>query len=51
MREAQPITAREKAIAPTRVRLGPDWLAFIGNWMTDGSAPATPSGATRSWPA
>ena len=35
MREAQPITAREKAIAPTRVRLGPDWLAFIGNWMTE----------------
>jgi hypothetical protein len=35
MREARPITAREKAIAPTRVRLGPDWLAFIGNWMTE----------------
>ena len=35
MREAQPITAREKAIAPTRVRLGPDWLAFVGNWMTE----------------
>jgi len=35
MREAQPITAREQAIAPTRVRLGPDWLAFIGNWMTE----------------
>ncbi len=35
MREAQPITPREKAIAPTRVRLGPDWLAFIGNWMTE----------------
>jgi len=35
MREAQPITAREKAIAPTRVRVGPDWLAFIGNWMTE----------------
>jgi hypothetical protein len=35
MREALPITPREKAIAPTRVRLGPDWLAFIGNWMTE----------------
>jgi hypothetical protein len=35
MREAQPITPREKAIAPTRVRVGPDWLAFIGNWLTE----------------
>jgi hypothetical protein len=35
MRLAQPITAAEKKIAPTRVRLGPDWLAFIGNWMTE----------------
>jgi hypothetical protein len=35
MRLAQPITAAEQAIAPTRVRLGPDWLAFIGNWMTE----------------
>jgi YetA-like protein len=35
MREALPITPREKAIAPTRVRLGPDWLAFLGNWMTE----------------
>ena len=34
-RESLPITAREKAIAPTRVRIGPDWLAFIGNWMTE----------------
>ena len=35
MRLAQPITPAEKKIAPTRVRLGPDWLAFIGNWMTE----------------
>jgi hypothetical protein len=35
MRLAQPITDREKAIAPTRVRLGPDWFAFVGNWMTE----------------
>lgn len=35
MRLAQPITEAERAIAPTRVRLGPDWLAFVGNWMTE----------------
>lgn len=35
MRLAQTSTAAEKKIAPTRVRLGPDWLAFIGNWMTE----------------
>ena len=35
MRLAQPITEAEKRIAPTRVRLGPDWFAFIGNWMTE----------------
>lgn len=35
MRLAQPITAAEKKIAPTRVRLGPDWFAFLGNWMTE----------------
>jgi hypothetical protein len=35
MRLAQPITDAERAIAPTRVRLGPDWLAFVGNWMTE----------------
>ncbi len=35
MRLAQPITEEERRIAPTRVRLGPDWLAFLGNWMTE----------------
>lgn len=35
MRLAQPITEAERKIAPTRVRLGPDWLAFLGNWMTE----------------
>ncbi len=34
MRLAQPITEAERKIAPTRVRLGPDWFAFVGNWMT-----------------
>lgn len=35
MRLAQPATAEERKLAPTRVRLGPDWLAFVGNWMTE----------------
>ncbi len=35
MRLAQPITEAERKIAPTRVRLGPDWFAFVGNWMTE----------------
>jgi hypothetical protein len=35
MRLAQPATAAEKKIAPGRVRLGPDWLAFLGNWMAE----------------
>jgi YetA-like protein len=35
MRLAQPATEAEKKIAPGRVRLGPDWLGFVGNWMTE----------------
>jgi len=35
MRLAQPVTEAEKKIAPTRVRLGPDWLAFVSNWMAE----------------
>ncbi len=35
MRLAQPITEAERKVAPTRVRLGPDWFAFVGNWMTE----------------
>ena len=35
MRLAQPITEAEKKLAPTRVRLGPDWFAFVSNWMTE----------------
>jgi hypothetical protein len=35
MRLAQPVTEAEKKVAPTRVRLGPDWFAFLGNWMTE----------------
>ncbi len=34
MRLAQPITAAEKKY-PARLRLGPDWLALAGNWMTE----------------
>jgi hypothetical protein len=34
MRKAQPITEAEKKY-PGRVRVGPDWLAFAGNWMTE----------------
>jgi hypothetical protein len=34
MREAQPENDREKQY-PSRVRLGPDWFAFAGNWMTE----------------
>jgi exo-rhamnogalacturonan lyase-like protein len=34
MRLAQPITEAEKKY-PTRVRLGPDWLSFVSNWMTE----------------
>jgi hypothetical protein len=34
MREAQPETERERKY-PARVRLGPDWFAFAGNWMTE----------------
>ena len=33
MREASPLTAPNPY--PGRVRGGPDWLAFIGNWMTE----------------
>ena len=32
MRKAQPITEAEKQY-PGRIRIGPDWLAFVGNWM------------------
>ena len=34
MRLAQPPTEREKRY-PARIRLGPDWFAFAGNWMTE----------------
>jgi len=33
MREAQPITDYEKQF-PGRIRVGPDWLALVSNWMT-----------------
>ncbi len=34
MRKAQPRNDEEKKY-PGRVRVGPDWLVFIGNWMTE----------------
>jgi hypothetical protein len=34
MRLAQPVAEAEKKY-PARVRLGPDWLAFVSNWMTE----------------
>ena len=34
MRKAQPRN-EEEAKYPGRVRMGPDWLAFVGNWMTE----------------
>ncbi|MCX6951102.1 MAG: hypothetical protein NTV51_02795, partial [Verrucomicrobia bacterium] len=34
MRLAQPATEEEKKY-PARIRVGPDWLAFVGNWMTE----------------
>jgi hypothetical protein len=34
MRLARPLKENEKQY-PTRTRLGPDWIAFVGNWMTE----------------
>ncbi len=34
MRLAQPITEAEKKY-PARVRAGPDWFAYVSNWMTE----------------
>jgi hypothetical protein len=34
MRLAQPITEAEKKY-PARVRVGPDWFAYVGNWATE----------------
>ncbi len=33
MREADPIKGPKKY--PARIRGGPDWLAYVGNWMTE----------------
>lgn len=33
MREAAPLKGPKKY--PARIRGGPDWLAFVGNWMTE----------------
>jgi hypothetical protein len=34
MREAQPVLPEDPKF-PGRVRIGPDWFAFCGNWMTE----------------
>jgi len=34
MREAEPPVPGE-AVYPARIRIGPDWFAFAGNWMTE----------------
>lgn len=34
MRLAQPATEEEQRY-PARLRIGPDWLALVGNWMTE----------------
>ena len=48
MRLASPLT--KPLPYPGRVRGGRDWLAFVGNCMTEWEAPATRSGATKSSP-
>lgn len=50
MRIAQPATEAEKRY-PTRVRAGPDWLAFVSNWMTEWERTGDSKWGTRSWPA
>ena len=34
MRLAQP-RSEYPCTAPARLRIGPDWLAYAGNWMTE----------------
>ena len=35
MRLAQPRSERYPCTAPARLRIGPDWLAYAGNWFTE----------------
>lgn len=35
MRLAQPRSAKTPCTAPARLRIGPDWLAYAGNWFTE----------------
>ena len=35
MRLAQPRSDRYPCTAPARLRVGPDWLAYAGNWFTE----------------
>jgi len=38
----------EKSEYPTHVRVGPDWLALVGNWMTEWDVPAINATAIES---
>lgn len=35
MRLAQPRDAKTPCTAPARLRIGPDWLGYVSNWMTE----------------
>lgn len=35
LRLAQPRSAQYPCTAPARLRIGPDWLAYAGNWFTE----------------
>ncbi len=35
MRSAQPRSAQYPCTAPARLRIGPDWMAYAGNWFTE----------------
>ncbi len=35
MRLAEPRGPQFPCTAPARLRIGPDWLAYVGNWMTE----------------
>lgn len=35
MRLAQPRDAKTPCTAPARLRIGPDWMGYVSNWMTE----------------
>lgn len=35
MRLAQPRNAKTPCTAPARLRIGPDWLGYVSNWLTE----------------